>query len=71
MNKQTKQMEYKGYSVIGIENKKIVAQITDNKHYSTSTEFFGKKINIFYEPPIKFIFKNYDTMVKFIDENPK
>lgn len=59
------QIEYKGYLIIATINKKIKAIIKNNI-------FEEKRIySPRYENPITFLFSSYDSMVKFIDENPK
>lgn len=71
------QAEYKGYEVIAMHNKKIVAQIKNNKHHSIVNEIIDTKtgqrgrFNLSHIPPIRFVFLTYDKMVAFIDENPR
>lgn len=64
-----KQIEYKGYEVLAIQNKRIVAQIKSNLFMSEKKTDFGNKL--YYEPPTTFKFNSYDSMVKFIDKNPR
>lgn len=64
-----KQIEYNGYEIIETHNKKIVAQIKNNLHVC---EQRGQMRNmLMHEPPIKFVFTNYDTMINFINENKR
>lgn len=62
-----KQIEYRGYEIIATHNKKIVAQIKNNKHKSERIGYETMQ----HEPPIRFIFSNYNTMESFINENPR
>lgn len=69
--------QYKGYEVVGTRNKNILARIQNNKHHSNVNEIVDTKtgqrgrFNLSYIPPIEFVFTSYDTMVRFIDENPR
>lgn len=61
--------EYKGYEIVETRNKKFVSQIKNNLHTSQNLGNMGNKL--LYEPPIKFVHKNYESMIEFMDSNPK
>lgn len=63
--------QYKGYEIIGTRNKNIVAQIQNNLHESEIKNNDIMSKCFYYEPPIVFVFTSYETMTKFIDENPR
>lgn len=70
-------LQYKGYEIVGTRNKKIVATIINNIQHSHVNEIVDMKsgqrgrFNLSYIPPVAFVFVNYETMVRFIDENPR
>lgn len=65
----TQPIDYNGYEIIATHNKKIVARIKNNLHASDEPTLIQKPL--MYEPPIRFVFRNYDTMINFIDANKR
>ena len=69
MTKEQKE-GYNGFTVTGSLNKKITA-IQTNNHYRKDAVSLrdNEYISWGYASPIKFIFTDYESMCKFMDEN--
>lgn len=62
-------IEYKGYEVIAKHNKKFISQIKDNLHLCEQRGQMGN--DLMHEPPIRFVHETYDSMIEFMNENPR